>query len=205
MVCNITIVDIEGKERVTAVTIAQVGPDMKPIPGTEERYTCDTLLLSTGLIPENELSRGAGVEMNPVTSGPAVNEILETSIPGVFACGNVLHVHDLVDYVSAEGKKAGKAAADYVLGNLEETESIKNCVSNGVSYMVPQSFHKGKDLEFMFRVNRVFKDCYIHVYGEGLDKRIKKMGIVPSEMQKVSLKKEELEKLDGELKWEVVE
>ncbi|MBP5279999.1 MAG: hypothetical protein J6Z03_05910, partial [Erysipelotrichaceae bacterium] len=115
-----------------------------------------------------------------------------------------LHVHDLVDYVSAEGKKAGKAAADYVLKNLKETESVRNVVTGGVSYMVPQTFHKGNDLEFMFRVNKVFKDCYIHVYGEGLDKKIRKMGIVPSEMQKVNLKKEELENLQGELNWEVV-
>ena len=115
-----TVVDIEGKERVKAVTIAEVGPDMKPIPGTEERYTCDTLLLSTGLIPENELSRGAGVEMNPVTSGPIVNEILETNIPGVFACGNVLHVHDLVDYVSEEATRAGENAAKYVQNGCKD-------------------------------------------------------------------------------------
>ncbi|MBQ1897649.1 MAG: FAD-dependent oxidoreductase, partial [Ruminococcus sp.] len=95
-----TVVDIEGKEHISAVTIAQVGPDRKPIKGTEERYTCDTLLLSCGLIPENELSTAAGVELSPITNGPVVNESLETNIKGVFACGNVLHVHDLVDYVS---------------------------------------------------------------------------------------------------------
>ena len=104
-----TVVDIEGKERVEAVTIAEVGPDRRPIPGTEERYTCDTLLLSCGLIPENELSRSAGVTLSPVTSGPVVNESLETDVPGIFACGNVLHVHDLVDYVSEEAAHAGKA------------------------------------------------------------------------------------------------
>ncbi len=109
-----TVVDIEGKERVSAVTIAEVGPDRKPIPGTEERYTCDTLLLSCGLIPENELSRAAGVRMDPVTSGPEVNESLETSIPGIFACGNVLHVHDLVDYVSEEAGRAGENAVKYI-------------------------------------------------------------------------------------------
>ena len=108
-----TVIDIEGKNRVEAVTIAEVGPDRKPIPGTEERYTCDTLLLSCGLIPENELSRSAGVAINPVTSGPIVNDSLETSIDGVFACGNVLHVHDLVDYVSQEATAAGKNAAAY--------------------------------------------------------------------------------------------
>ena len=102
-----TVVDIEGKERVEAVTIAEVGCDRRPIPGTEERYTCDTLLLSCGLIPENELSKSAGVSINPVTSGPVVNDSLETNISGIFACGNVLHVHDLVDYVSQEDKDRG--------------------------------------------------------------------------------------------------
>jgi hypothetical protein len=128
-----------------------------------------------------------------------------TSAEGIFACGNALHVHDLVDYVSQEGKKAGMAAADYVLGVETSGDLVKNSVSNGVSYMVPQSFHKGRDLEFMFRVNRVFKGCSIHVYGKGLDKKIRKIGIVPSEMQKVLLKKEELQGLEGELHWEVVE
>ena len=94
-----TVIDIQGKERVTGVTIAQVDEKSKPIPGTEEHIPCDTLLLSVGLIPENELSKAVGVELSPVTNGPTVNESLETSIPGVFACGNVLHVHDLVDYV----------------------------------------------------------------------------------------------------------
>ena len=105
-----TVVDIQGKERVTGVTIAQVDEKSKPIPGTEEHIPCDTLLLSVGLIPENELSKAVGVELSPVTNGPTVNESLETSIPGVFACGNVLHVHDLVDYVSEEAQQAGKHA-----------------------------------------------------------------------------------------------
>ena len=109
-----TVVNIEGKERVSGVTIAEVGPDRKPIPGTEIHYDCDTLLLSCGLIPENELSRGMGVEISPVTNGPVVDESLQTSIPGVFAAGNVLHVHDLVDYVSEEAAAAGRAAVRYL-------------------------------------------------------------------------------------------
>ena len=109
-----TVVDIKGKERVEGITLAEVDGKGKPVPGTEEEYTCDTLLLSCGLIPENELSRGMGVDMNPVTSGPKVNESLETNIEGVFACGNVLHVHDLVDFVSEEAKTAGRNAAEYV-------------------------------------------------------------------------------------------
>ena len=111
-----TVVDIKGKERLEGVTLAEVDKNGKPIPGTEEEYSCDTLLLSVGLIPENELSRGMGVEMSRVTSGPVVNESLETNIEGVFACGNVLHVHDLVDFVSEEAATAGKNAAAYVKG-----------------------------------------------------------------------------------------
>ena len=130
-----TVIDIEGKNRVEAVTIAEVGPDRKPIPGTEERYTCDTLLLSCGLIPENELSRSAGVAINPVTSGPIVNDSLETSIDGVFACGNVLHVHDLVDYVSQEATAAGKNAAAYIqngsskdaASDRDSDDEVENC------------------------------------------------------------------------------
>ena len=122
-----TVVDIRGKYRVEGVTIAQVDNHGKPIPGTEEDYDCDTLLLSCGLIPENELSRGMGVDIEPVTSGPVVNESLETNIPGVFACGNVLHVHDLVDYVSEEAVVAGQNAAKYVNGQLlEKAEKVIN-------------------------------------------------------------------------------
>ena len=109
-----TVVDIQGKERVEGITIAEVGPDRKPIPGTEIHYDCDTLLLSCGLLPENELSKTAGVDLSPITSGPVVNDSLETNIPGVFACGNVLHVHDLVDFVSQEATNAGKNAAKYI-------------------------------------------------------------------------------------------
>lgn len=109
-----TVIDIQGKDRVTGITLAQVGPDRKPIPGTEQNIPCDTLLLSCGLIPENELSTKLGVSLSPVTSGPLVNESLETNVSGVFACGNVLHVHDLVDYVSEEAGRAGKFAAEYI-------------------------------------------------------------------------------------------
>ena len=109
-----TVVDIKGKERVEGVVLAQVDDNLKPIPGTEEFYSCDTLLLSVGLIPENELSRGMGVEINSTTNGPIVNDKLETNIEGVFACGNVLHVHELVDHVSEEAKRAGRNAAEYV-------------------------------------------------------------------------------------------
>ncbi len=123
-----TVVDIKGKERVEGVTLAQVDEKNKPIPGTEEYYACDTLLLSVGLIPENEISRGMGVVMNPVTSGPRVNESLETNLEGVFACGNVLHVHDLVDFVSEEAAAAGRNAAAYVKSGKDGASDAKTPV-----------------------------------------------------------------------------
>ena len=134
-----TVIDIEGKNRVEAVTIAEVGPDRKPIPGTEERYTCDTLLLSCGLLPENELSKSAGVELSQVTSGPVVNDSLETSVAGIFACGNVLHVHDLVDFVSQEAAAAGKNAAVYIKAGEKDAQAVMLPISpeGGVRYTVP--------------------------------------------------------------------
>ena len=195
-----TVVDIEGKERVTAVTIAEVGPDMKPIPGTEERYTCDTLLLSTGLIPENELSRGAGVEMNAVTSGPIVNEILETSIPGVFACGNVLHVHDLVDYVSEEATRAGTNAAKYVQSGCKDEKSdtdIQLVATEGARYTVPSTINVSRmedNLTVRFRVGAVYKDSYVSVFFD--DERVqhrKKRIMAPGEMEQIIIQKKKLQ------------
>ena len=161
-----TVVEIRGKERLTGVTIAKVDEMGKPIPGTEEDYDCDTLLLSVGLIPENELSRGAGVDMSPVTSGPIVNESLETNIEGVFACGNVLHVHDLVDFVSEEAAAAGRNAALYVQGR-RQSEAGKAILLNpveGVRYTVPSVIHPDRmddKLTVRFRVGGVYKNCYI--------------------------------------------
>ena len=135
-----TVVNIEGKERVTGITIAQVGPDRKPIPGTEEHYSCDTLLLSVGLIPENELSRSIGIDMSRITSGPEVNDQLETSAEGVFACGNVVHVNDLADNVSVESRRAGAYAARYAMGCLaRETKRVENMPGGNVRYLCPQS------------------------------------------------------------------
>ncbi len=164
-----TVINIEGKERLTGITLAQVDENRKPIPGTEEYYSCDTLLLSVGLIPENELSKGAGVKMNQVTFGPEVGDQLETSSPGIFACGNVLHVHDLVDYVSEEAALAGASAAAYVKadGEKETAHAVELKAENGVRYTVPQKI----DVENMkdkvtvrFRVADVYKDRFISVY-----------------------------------------
>ena len=199
-----TVVDIQGKERVTGITLAQVGPDRKPIPGTEEHYSCDTLLLSVGLIPENELTKEAGVKMKQVTSGPDVNDQLETSVEGVFACGNVLHVHDLVDYVSEEATLAGSNAAAYVEKQRgEKTEQAQPHVAvlkaeNGVRYTVPQTIdvNNMKDqVVVRFRVADVYRDRIICVYldGERVQARKKKV-LAPGEMEQVILKKEELQK-----------
>ena len=200
-----TVEAVHGRDRLEYITLIEVDEHLKKIEGSEQRIDCDCLLLSVGLIPENTLIEDLGVRLDPRTRGAIVDDRYMTSLEGIFACGNALHVHDLVDYVSQEGKKAGHAAADYVLGKISETETVSNCVGSGISYMVPQSFHKGRDLEFMFRVSRVFRESSIHIYGNGLDKKIKKIGIVPSEMQKVLLKKEDLDSLQGQLHWEVLE
>lgn len=140
-----TVVDIDGKERVKGITLAQVDSTGKPVPGTEEYYACDTLLLSCGLIPENELSRNMGVDIEPITNGPSVNESLETNIEGVFACGNVLHVHDLVDFVSEEASAAGKNAAKYIKngGKAVEVshETVALCPEGIVRYTVPKTLN----------------------------------------------------------------
>ena len=192
-----TVVDIEGKQRVEAVTIAEVGPDRKPIPGTEERYTCDTLLLSCGLIPENELSRGAGITLSPVTSGPVVNDSLETNIEGIFACGNVLHVHDLVDYVSQEAATAGKNAAAYIKnGEAAAAKTVEILPVDGIRYTVPKYVRPTEmtdNLTVRFRVGDVYKNCCIATYfdNELISKR-KRPVMAPGEMEQVILDKKKL-------------
>ena len=214
-----TVVDIKGKERVEGVTLAKVDEKGTPIAGTEEFYSCDTLLLSVGLIPENELSRGMGVEINPVTSGPRVNESLETNLDGVFACGNVLHVHDLVDYVSQEAATAGRNAAAYVKtgGNAEDYMTTGKDASacrqagsaeddgegaielrpvSGVRYTVPSTIrtaHMNEELTVRFRVDGVYRNCYVSAYFD--DERVihrKRQIVAPGEMENVKLTKEQL-------------
>lgn len=197
-----TVVDIQGKERVAGVTLAQVDENRKPIPGTEEFYSCDTLLLSCGLIPENELSGNMGVALSRITSGPVVNESLETNIPGVFACGNVLHVHDLVDYVSEEAAKAGSHAVEYIRRWEEQDEQKKDApgisveTKGGIRYSVPQLIrpeHMEEKLTVRFRVGAVYRDVYISVYvGEKRIIHKKKRKLAPGEMEQVILKKSDL-------------
>lgn len=192
-----TVVDIDGKERVKGITLAQVDENRRPIPGTEEHYTCDTLLLSCGLIPENEISRALGVEISPVTSGPLVNECLETNVEGVFACGNVLHVHDLVDFVSQEATAAGKHAAEYVLhGKVKGGKDIPIQAVEGARYTVPKTINPERMDEkhtVRFRVGDVYKNCFVSVYLD--NERIihkKRPVVAPGEMEEVVLTKEQL-------------
>ena len=191
-----TVVDIQGRERLTGVTLAQVDENRRPISGTEEHYDCDTLLLSCGLIPENELSRGAGVELSPVTNGPVVDESLETSIPGVFACGNVLHVHDLVDFVSQEAQQAGRRAARFLQKGEERGKAIRLTAGKGVRYTVPARVDPRRmeeELTVRFRVDNVYRGAAVTVSagGETLQRR-KKLILTPGEMEEIRLRRKDL-------------
>ena len=188
-----TVVDIRGKERLEGVTIAKVDENRRPVPGTEQDIPCDTLLLSCGLIPENELTRGAGIAMSPVTGGAVVNENRETSLEGVFACGNVLHVHDLVDYVSAESAIAGKAAADYLAGGLKKDTDITLAVDGRVRYTVPTHISSCGDVDVYFRVADTYRDAKVVVSdGDEILYSAKKLKLAPGEMESVRLKAEML-------------
>ena len=192
-----TVVDIHGRERLEGVTLAEVGPDRKPIPGTEIHYDCDTLLLSCGLIPENELSRGMGVQISPVTNGPVVDESLQTSIPGVFAAGNVLHVHDLVDYVSEEAAAAGRAAVRYLAqGETGERHEIPVTFEGGIRYTVPASIDPKlvqDDLVLRFRVGGVMKKRVVKLYlGDEAVVSRKRPVMAPGEMEELKLTKDML-------------
>ena len=186
-----TVVDIQGKKRVEGVTIARV-ENGKPVPGTEITYKCDTLLLSTGLIPENELSLSAGVELSNITRGPNVNETFETNVPGIFACGNVLHVHDLVDYVSEEAAQAGRAAAQYANnGPKPACDMIPVIPTNGVRYTVPVAIRKDAtegEVTIRMRVDNVYQNKAVCLYkdGERLVRR-KKMILAPGEMETIKI------------------
>ena len=197
-----TVIDIQGKERLTGVTVAEVDERRQPIPGTEIHFDCDTLLLSVGLIPENELSIGAGVQLSPLTQGAVVDDQLQTSVPGIFACGNVLHVHDLVDFVSNESFKAGHAAAAYARGQLQDTPVAQVKDGDGVRGVVPQQIHlRGEDsqsVELMFRPSAVFKNATVVVRSGDKEIARKKAPIfAPGEMVELTLKPEVVAALDG--------
>lgn len=199
-----TVIEIKGKERVEGVTLAQVDKKGKPIIGTEQEYTCDTLLLSVGLIPENELSNSIGIAMNDVTKGALVSNHFETNISGIFACGNVLHVHDLVDFVSQEAAMAGKYAAQYIIEKEKTTEKqgVVLHSGDGVRYTVP-TFIEVEKMEspviVRFRVTKVFKNAQICVYlGEQLIFRKKRAVMAPGEMEEVKITKDMLQQIQKE-------
>lgn len=195
---NTTVVKIHGNERVDAVTIAKVNERRKPIPDTFETIPCDTLLLSVGLIPENELSMGAGLKIDPVTQGPFVDQTRETSVKGIFACGNVVHVHDLVDYVSEEARLAGKWAAKRILDeqDFSEDTTIKTNAGTGVRYIVPQSIKRvreNENISLFFRADNVYTDktLIVKAGGKTLFKKLRKT-LTPGEMEHVILSDDNL-------------
>ena len=196
-----TVVDIQGKERLTGVTIAAVDEHRRPIPGTERQIPCDTLLLSCGLIPENELTKDAGIALDRVTNGARVNGNRETEIAGIFACGNVLHVHDLVDYVSEEAVIAGSAAARFVRGEEQGGVSITLTTDGKIRYTVPQRITEAVDTTVYFRVSDVFRAKKIVVRSKGeVVWRKTKQKLAPGEMETVLLPRDLLEKVgDGTL------
>ena len=204
LLLSTTVVNIRGKERVEGVTLAKVDEKGKPIPGTEKDYVCDTLLLSVGLIPENDLSRQMGVQMSPVTRGPVVNESLETNLEGVFACGNVLHVHHLVDYVSEEARTAGRKAAEYLRGGgkKDQTSGIPVLAKGGVRYTIPCSIrpeHMDESITIRFRVDKVYRNVYISAFIGEVRKVHRKVRIAaPGEMEQVILTKKDLMELPAE-------
>ena len=200
-----TVTNVIGKNALEGVVLSEVGPDMKPIPGTEKYFECDTLLLSVGLVPENELTRSAGIELDPRTRGASVGEDMQTAESGVFACGNVLHVHDLVDYVSAESERAGASAAKYVLGGCAEAENTSLPVKNGVdiSYTVPQRINVAnveKSVDIFMRVRKKMEaaDIVVESDGEKIASFPRKF-LAPAEMQKITLPKVLLERARGSI------
>ncbi len=199
---NHTVVDVHGRERLTGVTIAEVDAAKNPIPGTERELACDTLLLSVGLIPENELSAMAGVALSPATNGPVVDETLATSVPGVFSCGNVLHVHDLVDFVSAEAARAGAMAARFLRGEGPDGARMPVIAGNGVSALVPETLSEKPqmDVTFLFRPRAVYRNARITVTRGGEQLAAKRARILaPGEMAEITVKQEAFAQGEGAL------
>ena len=198
-----TVIDVVGKKRLEKVIIAKVDENRKPIKGTEVEFDCDTLLLSVGLIPENELSEKAGIEKDKRTNGLIVSESMETSIPGIFACGNVVHVHDLVDFVTTESKHAGYSAAKYLNGKLFRDKFINIVNGKSITYTVPQKISIEsieKNLTVFMRVNNVYHDKVIRVKCEDtVIANFKRGHLAPSEMEKIIISKKLIEGLEGDI------
>ena len=198
-----TVKEIIGKERVEKVVIAEVDDNLNFVPGHEMTFEVDTLLLSVGLIPNNPLLEKIGCAIHPRTKGPIVDENLETSIPGIFACGNSLHVHDLVDFVSSEGRLAGKNAASYIKGKeRDDSREIKITALNGVGYVLPTKTHLDNldNTILKFRVRKPYKDVYVNIKVNGKSvKRLKKLYLLPAEMENIPLTNIDLSEFSGEL------
>lgn len=194
-----TVIDVKGDSRLESVTVAEVDNQLQPIPGTEYDIDCDTLILSVGLIPENELSKQANVQLDDITGGALVKDNLETNVEGIFSCGNVLHIHDLVDYVSDEAEKAGKSAVEYInQGKKWEKENIFVEPGQGINYVIPQVISKEKDQIFSMRVKQPDTDKTIKLFCEEeviFEQDFDKVN--PSEMIKINIKKEKFEPLKG--------
>jgi len=192
-----SVINIHGKERLTGVTVAQIGPDRRPLPGTERFVECDTLLLSVGLIPENELSRNADVMLETKTNGANVDDTFMTSVPGIFSCGNVLHVHDLVDNVSEEAAMAGRYAAAYLKGDVPASESFINIKpGKGVGYVLPQRVRGDKDFILSLRVAQPSRDQAILIHdGDTKVRRKKMVRLHPAEMIRIPVKAEKMKGL----------
>lgn len=196
-----TVVSTHGKDRLEGVTVANVDEHLKPIPGTEEYIPCDTLMLSVGLIPENELSKNAGIELDRITNGPSVDEYRETLHKGVFACGNVLQVHDLVDYVTEESQIAGEGAAKFIKGEKKSGDYINTQGTNGVRYIVPQRINKetDKDVKLYFRVGQVFKNVKLVVKcGDEVIMSKNKKKMASGEMENVLIKLDTVKSLPAD-------
>lgn len=199
---NHTVTKIDGKDRVTGVEISQVDENKKPIKGTEKYFTCDTILFSVGLIPENELSKSAGVQLSPKTRGAVVYQTRETLTDGIFACGNVLQVHDLVDFVSEESEIAGKYAAEYVKTGKKESDAIKCINGNNINYVLPQMIDKNiqGNVKLYFRVSDTFKNCtFVVKSGEQVLAKKKKRIAVPGEMETILLPYEKFSNLNDDI------
>lgn len=208
LMLNHTVIEVHGRKRVEGVTIAKVDENRRIIKGSEEYISCDTLLLSVGLIPENELSKKAGIKLDKVTGGPLVDENMHTSVHGIFACGNVAQVHDLVDNVTKESRKAGKSAALYALGNLKiDDRYILTKPGNGIRYVLPQKINKSgdNDIELSMRVSNIFENASIVLRNSSnLVRRYKKAYLTPGEMQVIKIKRNDISEISGDLTVEVV-
>lgn len=200
--------EIHGKDRVTGVTICKVDENRRPIEGTDRYIECDTLLLSVGLLPENELSQMAGVLLSPITSGPIVDSSMMTETEGIFACGNVLHVHDIVDFVTRESRVAGKKAADFAIGNAVISSNINSIAGTGIRYVLPQKIVKGQDesVNLFMRCDKIYRDAYVTAESNGNVIKKKRMRImIPSEMISMELKKEDFANLTSDITFKVEE